>query len=114
MTNLSPPQSPNAFAGIERETDLGGTPTEWNDLPLLIDEIRTLVQHGGDPVPWLPRLLELQQSANADARRAIRDFMILLKNYLGSCAAGTPDVHEWKVAIEAFHGHREPWPAPPS
>lgn len=91
---------------MQREVDLGGTPTEWNDLPLLVEQVRTLVRHGDDPVPWLPRLLELRDSAPPSMRRAADDFVVLVQRYLHACAEGTPDTQDCKHAIEDFPAAR--------
>lgn len=90
---------------MERETDLGSAPTERNDLRLLIDHVRTLVQHGDDPIPWLPRLAELRVSASADLQLVSGTFEKLVGNYLRACADGTPEASEWKAAVENFSAH---------
>jgi len=91
---------------VQREVDLGGAPTEWNDLPLLVEQVRTLVQHGDDPCPWLPRLRELRDSAPPHLQRATDDFLALVQRYLEACREGTPDVHDWKCAVEDFPAAR--------
>jgi len=91
---------------MDRPTQPGGTPTEWNDLPTLIDHIRHLVQHGDDPTPLLPALGALAGKAGPELRRISDDFGARVGRYLQACVTGAPEVEDRKHDVESFRDHR--------
>ncbi len=86
----------------KRGTDLGGSPSEWNDAVTLAAQERYLVCQGEDPTPHLERLRELTEELSSGAFRvACVHLLDLLDRYLAALAEGTPLVADLKLEIES-------------
>jgi hypothetical protein len=86
----------------ERETDLGGAPTEWHDAWELAAQVKTLIQHGNDPTSHLGRLLELGRKLPPGEQHAFAAFDELVNGYLAAVARGSVHCDEWKHKVESF------------
>lgn len=86
----------------ERETDLGGTPTHWEDPWLLARQVATLIKHGNDPAPYKGRLHELLAAVPDSDKDRFQTFLDSVDRYLAAVSRGSVHSDKAKHEIEAF------------